>query len=59
MTGIHPEADEEDMMDLFAKYGPLKHLNMNLDRKTGFLKGYALVEYEDLEEAKEAIAGKN
>ena len=59
MTGLHEETTEEDLLDTLGEHGEIKNCVLNLDRRTGYVKGYALIEFASIEEAKSTIAEFN
>ena len=59
VTGIHEEAEEMDVHDIFSDYGEVSNIHLNPDRRTGFSKGYALLEFQEASAAETAIREMN
>mmetsp|Transcript_24227 Transcript_24227/g.21518 ORF Transcript_24227/g.21518 Transcript_24227/m.21518 type:complete len:106 (+) Transcript_24227:21-338(+) len=55
VTGLNEELQEEDLIDLFTEFGPVKSVHFNIDKKQGYAKGYAFIEYENKADASKAI----
>eukprot|EP00301_Raphidiophrys_heterophryoidea_P025045 c8307_g1_i1.p1 GENE.c8307_g1_i1~~c8307_g1_i1.p1 ORF type:complete len:219 (+),score=44.95 c8307_g1_i1:50-658(+) len=59
VTGLHEETQEDHILDVFQEFGDLVNMHLNLDRRTGYVKGYAFVEFTGLDEAQNARAKLN
>ncbi|KAI0029683.1 hypothetical protein K488DRAFT_26712, partial [Vararia minispora EC-137] len=50
-------ADQDALYEVFADYGEIKNVRIPTDRDSGKPKGYAYVEFGDVETAKKALEG--
>ncbi|GMF22373.1 unnamed protein product [[Candida] boidinii] len=46
---------KDDILDVFEEFGSISNIHLNLDRQSGYVKGYALLEFNSLENAINAI----
>jgi len=58
-SGLHEETSKEDIEDKFGDFGTVKRLILPRNRKTGMLRGYALIKYEHGADAQDAIDALN
>ena len=59
VTGLQEETNEDDVYELFADHGEIKQLHLNLDRRTGYVKGYCLIQMRAYKEGLSAIQTLN
>lgn len=59
LGSIPYDQTEEQILDLCSNVGPVTNLKMMFDPQTGKSKGYAFVEYKDLESSASAVRNLN
>lgn len=55
VTNVSEDATDEDLRDLFSKFGRVVRVYIGRDRDTGIGKGYAFVSFEDRSIAERAM----
>ncbi len=53
------KAKEEDVRELFSKFGEVESVNMITDAQTGRMRGFGFVEMASEDDAKKAISSLN
>mmetsp|Transcript_19508 Transcript_19508/g.40404 ORF Transcript_19508/g.40404 Transcript_19508/m.40404 type:complete len:137 (+) Transcript_19508:160-570(+) len=54
VRGLSANTGEGDLLDAFSEFGPVQHVKLNRDRRTG-AASYAIVEFNSHREAQDAI----
>lgn len=55
VTNVSEDTTEDDLRDLFVKFGRVARVYIGRDRDTGIGKGFAFVSYEDRAAGQKAI----
>jgi RNA recognition motif-containing protein len=55
VTNVSEDASEDDLRDLFSRFGKVFRVYIGRDRETGIGKGYAFVSFEDRVNAERAM----
>jgi len=55
VTNVSEDAEEDDLRELFIKFGKVVRVYVGKDRETGIGKGYAFVSFEDKQSAERAM----
>lgn len=55
LSGLHEEQPEDELRDACADFGPVHEVRMPLDHRTGFVKGWALVDFDGFVSARQLI----
>ncbi|CAO1619042.1 unnamed protein product [Sympodiomycopsis kandeliae] len=61
VTNLSEDADDDDLRELFSRFGRVVRVYVGRDRETGICKGYAFVSFEsreDADRARQRIDGK-
>lgn len=59
IKNLDPEFTQEELEELFKKYGAVTSAHLEKDAETGKLKGFGFVNYENHEDAKKAVEELN
>ncbi|PWN23057.1 translation initiation factor 3, RNA-binding subunit [Microstroma glucosiphilum] len=61
VTNLSEDADDDDLRELFSRFGRVVRVYVGRDRETGICKGYAFVSFEsreDADRARQRVDGK-
>jgi RNA recognition motif-containing protein len=59
VAGLPYDLDDDELMEIFEKFGAVTSAKVAMDKETGKSKGFGFVEMPDSTEGKEAIEGLN
>ncbi|XP_055331054.1 serine/arginine-rich splicing factor 10-like [Paramacrobiotus metropolitanus] len=57
VRGVPEQTRNDELKEIFGKYGPIKDVYIPLDYYTRAPRGFAYVQFEDIEDAKDAMDG--
>ena len=59
VAGLPYDLDDDELVEIFEKFGPLVSAKVSIDRETGKSRGFGFVEMQNESDAKDAIEHLN